>query len=182
MQLASVDGLEGTTLGRLSTDLGMSKSSLQALFPSKLDLQLATIAAAYDVFASRVLSAPATTDPGLPSVYALLDAWIDYQGSFKGGCFFAAAAHEFDDHPGPVRDALRKAFQDGRQAVAEQLRLARRFGEITPDTNLDQLLFEVHGAILEANITRQFLADLEAPNRARRAIHDRLAHATNTPS
>lgn len=180
VQIGSVEGLEGTTLGRLATDLGMSKSSLQALFPTKQALQLATIAAASDVFTDRVLNAADTAEPGLPSLYALLDAWIDWQDLFDGGCFFVAAAHEFDGRPGPVRDALRDGLQRGFQMAVKQLRLAVRLGELSPDTDIDQLVFELHGAILESNLTRQLLGDSKAPDRARRAIRDRLARAANT--
>ncbi len=180
MQIGSVDGLEGTTLGRLATDLGMSKSSLQALFPTKLDLQLATVAAAHDVFSDRVLGAAGRAEPGLPSVYAVLDAWIDCQDLFDGGCFFAAASHEFDGRPGPVRDALRNGLRRGLQVVAEQLRLAVRLGELAPDTDIDQLVFELHGAVLESNLARQLLGDPKSDDRARRAIRDRLDRAAST--
>ncbi|MFE7836984.1 TetR family transcriptional regulator C-terminal domain-containing protein [Streptomyces sp. NPDC057474] len=99
---------------------------------------------------------------------------------FAGGCFFAAAAHEFDARPGPVRDALRNGLRRGLQVAAEQLRLAVRLGELVPDTDIDQLVFELHGAILESKLTRQLLGDPKARDRARRAIRDRLARAANT--
>ena len=180
VQIGSVDGLEGTTLGRLATDLGMSKSSLQALFPTKQELQLATVAAAYDVFSERVLGAAEKAEAGLPSLYAVLDAWIGCQDLFDGGCFFAAVSHEFDGRPGPVRDALRDGLQRGLQVVAEQLRLAVRLGELAPDTDIDQLVFELHGAVLESNFICQLLGDPKAHDRARRAIRDRVARAAGT--
>ena len=105
VDVASAEGLEGLTIGRLAAELEMSKSGLFAHFGSKEELQLATIGAAREIFVDEVVRPAFENDPGLSRLWALLDSWLRYAeaGIFKGGCFFAAASAEFDGRPGPVR-------------------------------------------------------------------------------
>src|SRR4051812_45861060 len=108
VDLASVEGLDGVTIGRLAQELSITKSGLFAHFGSKEELQLATIRAARAIF-SRTVVAPAMVQPaGMARLRALLEAWLDYSRGrqFPGGCFFARATHEYAARPGPVRDAL----------------------------------------------------------------------------
>src|SRR5438045_1680435 len=109
MDLASVEGLEGLTIGRLAAELQMSKSGLFGHFGSKEELQLATVREAADRFAAEVVEPTLTEEEGSPRLHALCERYIGYleRNVFSGGCFFAAAAAEFDDRPGPVRDAVR---------------------------------------------------------------------------
>ena len=102
VDVASVDGLEGLSIGRLATDLSMSKSGLIAHFGSKEELQLATVRAARAIFAQTVIEPALQRPPGLGRVRALLDAWLEYSSDrrFPGGCFFARATHEFAAKPG----------------------------------------------------------------------------------
>src|SRR6266540_4488469 len=174
MHLASVEGLEGISLGELATALGMSKSGVQGLFGTKQDLQLEIVAAAMEVFAQRVLREAERADDGLPRLRALLDAWIDYLDTFEGGCFFFAAATEFDGRAGPIRDAVADVAATGYETLRKQIRLARRLGELDPDTDVEQLIFEFHGAVLQANYARRLLDQPDAYDRARRAIRERI--------
>lgn len=174
MRLASVDGLEGLTLGQLAADLGISKGGLQALFGTKEDLQLAIVAAATELFEHRVLRTAEQVEDGLPRLRALMDAWIDYLDDFPGGCFFTAAASEFDGREGPVREAIVDVATAGHETLRKQIRLACRLGELVPDVDVDQLVFELHAATLEANFARQLLREANAFDRARQAIHERL--------
>jgi AcrR family transcriptional regulator len=109
VDIASVDGLEGLTIGRLASELRMSKSGLFAHFGSKEELQLATIAAAAERFFNEVLAPAQREQEGTARLRAYCERYLDYlqRKVFAGGCFWAAAATEFDDRPGPVRDAVR---------------------------------------------------------------------------
>ena len=108
VDIASVAGLEGLTIGQLATKLSMSKSGLFAHFGSKEELQLATVEAARSVFIREVIEPTFAAERGLARLWQLCDAWFSYVSSkvFRGGCFFAAAAAEFDSRPGPVRDRI----------------------------------------------------------------------------
>lgn len=177
VNLATIEGLEGITMGKLAAELGISKSGVQGLFGSKQDLQLEIVAVAHEVFAQRVIRAAEHTDDGLPRIRAMLDAWIDYLDTFEGGCFFCAVAPEFDDREGPVRDAIINVALEGADVLLKQIRLACRLGELAPETDAEQLVFEFHGAVIQANYARRLLGQPDAYERARRAIHDRLERA-----
>ncbi len=114
MDIASVERLEGLTIGRLASELEMSKSGLFAHFGSKLDLQLATLDAAALRFTARLLPRRRRAE-GEARVSAYCRLYLDYleRGVFAGGCFWAAATTEFDDRPGPVRDAVRAGVVAG---------------------------------------------------------------------
>ena len=116
-RLATVEGIEGLSLGRLADAVGMSKSGLFAHFRSKEELQLATIETADAIFQAEVVNPALAAAPGIARLRALCEAFLDHleRGVFPGGCFFASVAAEIDTHPGPVRDgALRSP---GRPSV-----------------------------------------------------------------
>jgi AcrR family transcriptional regulator len=176
VQLASVEGLEGVSIGRLAEETGMSKSGLAGLFGNKTELQLATVHAAARVFTDRVFR-PTRGEHGLPRLRRLLDAWVDYLDSFPGGCFFIAAAAEFDGRPGPVKEAIKALIRAGLEALRDEIRIAQKCGELRSDIDDRQLAWELHGFVLEANLAQQLFADRSAYARARRAIRDRLERA-----
>ena len=167
--LATQEGLETLSIGRLAGATGMSKSGLFAHFGSKEELQLATVDAATAIFYERV-ARPALEQPeGAPRLRAFCERYVDYlEGRvFSGGCFFAAATAEFDSRPGPVRDKLR----DGQCALRTELvRQARIAGVADPE----QLVFEIISIIQGANAVHQLLDDKTVFERARRAIDARL--------
>lgn len=166
--LASVEGLEGLTIGRLSSDLGLSKSGLFGHFGSKEELQVATVRAAAEHFIREVVQ-PASREPeGAPRLRALRDAYIGYleQRALPGGCFWGAASSEFDGRPGPVRDAVRRAVEAW---LGELERQAAAAGVEDPR----QLAFELYALVQGANAAFQLLGDGEAFSRAR-AASDRL--------
>lgn len=165
VEMASEEGLEGLTIGRLASELALSKSGLFGHFGSKEGLQLATVDAASAVFTREVIE-PALAEPeGAPRLRAYLDRYVGYleREVFSGGCFFAAASIEFDGRPGPVRDRLRDAY---RALLAEFARQARIAGVDDPE----QLAFEAHALVQGANARYQLLDDDAAFARARRAI------------
>src|ERR1043166_4628074 len=108
VHIASAEGLEGLTIGRLATELSMSKSGLFAHFGSKEELQLATVEAARDIFVREVIRPAFEAPKGVARLWGLCDVWLEYvrREVFRGGCFFAAAAAEFDGRPGAVRDRI----------------------------------------------------------------------------
>jgi AcrR family transcriptional regulator len=165
VDLASTDGLEGLTIGRLAGELGMSKSGLFAHFGSKEELQLATVAEAARRFMSEVIEPAQAAAEGAARLRDYCDRYVDYleRRVFPGGCFWAAAGAEFDDRPGPVRDAVRGAVAAWLGELENQ---ARRAGAENPD----QLAFELWATVQGANSACRLLGDPSAFDRARRAI------------
>src|SRR3954451_17029044 len=94
---ASLDGLEGLTIGGLAHEVEMRKSSLFSLFGSKQELQLATLDAAIRDFRAQVWGPVADEEPGLARLLALCDSWLDYhrRETLPGGCFLTTATAEF---------------------------------------------------------------------------------------
>ncbi|WP_086819987.1 TetR/AcrR family transcriptional regulator [Allokutzneria sp. NRRL B-24872] len=172
VRVASVEGLEGLTIGRLATDLGMSKSGLLGHFGSKEVLQLAVVDTAAGVFVHEVSDRATGVEPGLPRLRALCEAWISYleRGVFPGGCFFTAAVAEFDDREGPVREAVAGMIGVWRRDLTFQIRLAANAGQLPEDTDADQLMFELYGVMLSLNHSLRLDRDRVAADRARRAV------------
>src|SRR3954467_15595712 len=138
VDLASVEGLEGLTIGRLARELEMSKSGLFAHFGSKEELQVATVRAAAAIFVARVIRGPVEDhEPGIARLLMLLDRWLDYmeRGTFAGGCFFAAATVEMDGRPGPVRDAVANQISSWARLLADYAGDAIARGELREDTD-----------------------------------------------
>jgi len=165
VDLASEEGLEGLTIGRLASDLEMSKSGLFGHFGSKQDLQLATLLAARERFVAHVVSPVAEREPGGERLRALCDHYLDYMEAqvFPGGCFYATVAAEFDNRPGPVRDAVREGLE-------AWLGLLRSEAQAAGVEDPDQLAFEVHSIAQGANSAFQLFGDRKAFGRARAAI------------
>ncbi len=172
VRLASAEGLEGLTIGRLATELDMSKSGVLGHFGSKEELQLAVIDTAAEIFAREVADRARTAEPGLPKLLAMCGAWVSYleRGVFPGGCFFTAAAAEFDDRPGRVRDTIAGLASVWNRDLYRQIRTAVAAHDLSADTDADQLAFEIEGVILSLNNALQLHRDTNAPNRARRAL------------
>ncbi|NMI56139.1 MULTISPECIES: TetR/AcrR family transcriptional regulator [unclassified Streptomyces] len=171
LTLASTDGLEGLTIGRLATDLEMSKAGVIGHFGSKEALQLAVLAAAVERFRLRVPARAVGARPGTERLTRAFDEWIDYMtGEGHGGCFLTSVASEFDGRPGPVRDAVLDALASWSAYVAAELGTAVEAGELPPRTEVEQLAFELNGVALAANQSIQLHRDPQAPTRARRAV------------
>lgn len=168
VDLASLEGLDGVTIGWLASELGMSKSGLFRLFGSKEELQVATVDAAAQIFAEAVLAPTATTEPGLERLRAIVEAWLAYNTGdvFPGGCFFYANAPVVDGRPGPVRDAMAAATRNGLELVAAEVRAAQMNGEIVADADPRQVTFELHALIQEANLWHLMHGDSAATDRA----------------
>lgn len=175
IQIASTEGLEGLSIGRLAEELGVSKSGLFAHFGSKVDLQVATVQAAREVFLDEVVAA-AHVGGGVQEIFSLTDAWLAYMERevFKGGCFFSAASLEFDGRPGPVRDEVASMVSEWLMALEAAIQDAQEAGHVSADIDPRQLAFELHSLGMGANWAFQLYQDPDAFDRARSAIRQRL--------
>jgi AcrR family transcriptional regulator len=164
VDLASAEGLEGLTIGRLAGEMELSKSGLFGHFGSKEELQLATIDAAAKRFIREVVEPAADTEEGADRLRALCEHYIDHleREVFSGGCFWSATSAEFDSRPGPVRDAVRDRFGAWLGELERQARIA---GADDPG----QLAYELNAVVQGANSAYQLLGDEAAFDRARAA-------------
>ena len=176
VDLASVEGLEGLTIGRLAEELGMSKSGLFAHFGSKEELQLATVEMASRRYIDEIFT-PALQEPrGYPRLLAICRSWLSYvrRGVFPGGCFFAAASFEFDGRPGAVRDLIRKLMDDWIGALERAIRMAQDEGHMDRALDPGQLAFELNALFFGANFAYHLRGDQSAIEKAEHAVLQRL--------
>ena len=176
VHIASAEGLEGLTIGRLASALSMSKSGLFAHFGSKEDLQVATVEAARAIFIREVIKPAYESTQGLLRLWKLCDIWLSYvqSGVFRGGCFFAAAAAEFDSRPGPVRDRIAEIMKEWLSTLRNAIVEAQQAGQLDKKIDATQLAFEFNSLELGANWAFQLYGDMRAFKRAREAIRERL--------
>lgn len=176
VDLASLHGLQGLTIGGLAEELGMSKSGLFAHFGSKEELQIATIEAAAERYISEIFKEAILEPRGYPRLLAICTSWLSYirRGVFPGGCFFAAASFEFDSRPGPVRDRVRALMDDWMRALERAIRMAKDEGHLKDDVDPAQLAFELNSLFFGANFSFYLRDDQQAIERAERAVRTRL--------
>jgi AcrR family transcriptional regulator len=173
---ATIDGLEGLTIGNLAKSLGMSKSGLYAHFGSKEELQLATVEEASRIFEAAVVRPALAVPAGRARVLAVCDAFFDYllRRTFPGGCFFAAATLEMGTHPGPVRARVAE-FQLGfEELIRHSVTEAVELGELPAGEDPKELAFELGGIILASNVTFVLSDDTAGLDLARRVVRRRL--------
>jgi len=178
-RLATVEGLDGLSIGRLADAVGMSKSGLFAHFDSKQALQLATIETAAGIFADEVTTPAGAGSSGLERLQLLTDGFLRHvEGdTFPGGCFFASVAAELDTRPGPVRDLAMSVLDHWHQQLLQAIQDAQKEGAIDPAEDAEQLTFEVHAYLLFGNAGFVIAHASEPIVRARRAIERRLEAA-----
>lgn len=177
VDVASLEGLEGLSFGRLATDLELSKSGVQTLFGTKENLQLAAIEIAHEVFTEEVVRPAETAPRGTARLRALVEHWIAYAETplFPGGCFWVANLADFDSRPGPVRDALFRHRGDWLAHLTGELRHAARAGEISgPDADL--AAFQIDAVLCAAN-TALRLGERDAVDKVRRVVDGLLSPA-----
>jgi AcrR family transcriptional regulator len=163
--LASTDGLEGLTIGRLATDMRMSKAGVIGHFGSKEALQLEALERAIADWRAAVWDPVAAEEPGLPRLLAIARRWSAFLGDcpFPGGCFVSAVSFEFDDRPGAVRDRVREALALWLGVLGAD---ARRAGFDDPD----QIAFELNAIAMGTNSAVRLQGDAKAGERCRRAM------------
>jgi AcrR family transcriptional regulator len=184
VSLATVDGLEGLSIGNLASALDMSKSGIYAHFGSKQVLQLATVEEARRIFQAEVIEPAMAAAPGVAQLVAVCDAFFDHlsRRTFPGGCFFAGAALEMGSRPGPVKEQI-AAFQSGFTALLRQFVVtALKQQQLPADEDPDALTFELNGIILAANTGFVLRSDPAVLDMARSVVRRRLGIATTTRS
>ncbi|HEY7260238.1 MAG TPA: TetR/AcrR family transcriptional regulator [Trebonia sp.] len=180
--LASVLGLDAMSLARLADETGVSKSALFAHWQDKEILQLAVVEHAVQLWMDRVVRPALRTPRGVRRLWALHERRLAFYADkvLPGGCFFAATEPEFDDRPGPVRDALVAAVGSWLRLLRTVAAQAVDLGELRADTDVGQLAFETE-ALGKALITSTWLSREHAAEYARRAVLDRLRQLSPTP-
>jgi AcrR family transcriptional regulator len=170
IDIASTDGLDGLTIGRLAGELEMSKSGLFAHFGSKQDLQLATVEAAAARFRKAVIDPTRSAADGGPRMRAMATAYLTHldSGAYSGGCFWAATSAEYDDRPGPVRDAIAGALDAWLGELERQARIA---GVADPE----RLAFELYAVVMGANSRYRLSGDRRVFGYARQSVERLLA-------
>jgi AcrR family transcriptional regulator len=183
VRLASRDGLDGLTIGTLSTELGLSKSGLFAHFGSKDELQLQVLQAAVERFEQTVIRPALSSPRGEPRIRAFFENWLAWEDDpgMPGGCLLIAASVELDDRPGPQRDFLSQAHQDRFQFMVKAARLAIGAGHFRADLDPGQLAFEMNAIVLGYHHVHRMLRDEKAGDYARAAFERLLAHFRIAP-
>jgi AcrR family transcriptional regulator len=176
VNVASVEGLQGLTIGRLADELKMSKSGLFAHFGSKEELQLATVEMARQIFVEHVVQ-PAISQPeGMPRLWALCNGWLGHVENhvFQGGCFFTAASFEFDSRSGPIRDHIADTMKTWLTTLSRAVECAQKAGHLQPGIDPRQFAFEIYSLAMGANWAFQLLDDMQALMKARVNILERI--------
>jgi AcrR family transcriptional regulator len=168
LRAASVDGIEGITLGRVAADVGMSKSGLFAHFESKEALQVDVLNAAAEKFGEVVVTPALAAPRGEPRLRALFERWLEWEQneSLPGGCVFMHAAAELDDRPGPARDALVMQQQRWLAMLARAVRMTVDGGQFRQDVDADLFAFQLFGIVLSYYHSARLLRDPSAKSRA----------------
>jgi AcrR family transcriptional regulator len=180
--LATVDGLEGLSIGNLAAAIGMSKSGLYAHFGSKQELQLATVHEAGRIFACEVVQPALAAPPGLAQLAAVCEAFFEHlqRRTFPGGCFFAGAALEMGTRPGLVKEAV-AGFQAGFVDLIKGFAAtAIEQGELPSDEDPQRLAFELNGIILAADTNFVLHDDPAVLDLARQVVRRRLGLGSDT--
>jgi AcrR family transcriptional regulator len=174
--LATEEGLESLSIGRLAEATALSKSGLFAHFGSKVALQLATVDHAGGLFVREVIDPARAAPSGLARVWALCDRMIDYaeRRVFPGGCFFAATSAEFNNRPGPVRDLIGERIRSWLTYLEHAVEQAQAAGELDPDVSARDVAFQLDAFAQAANAQYQLFGDERVFDGARRAVRELL--------
>jgi AcrR family transcriptional regulator len=174
--LATEEGLEPLSIGRLAEATAMSKSGLFAHFGSKEELQLATVDYAATLFVGEVIDPARSAPKGLARIWALCDHMVGYSERqvFPGGCFFAATSFEFNNRPGPVRDRIEKMIRSWLSYLEHAVEQAQEAGELDPNASAREVAFQLDAFAQASNAQYQLFRDPQVFDDARRAIQERL--------
>ncbi|MBR7780988.1 TetR/AcrR family transcriptional regulator [Undibacterium luofuense] len=158
LDAASRDGLEGLTIGLLAEKMNMSKSGVFAHFGSREDLQIEVLKLYHHHFEQEVFYPSLKEARGLPRLQAMFALWVKrVTVEIASGCIYISGAVEYDDRPGPIREALVgmvKAWQGALQRAAAQ---AVELGHLRNDVDADQIVYEMYGLILALHHDARFM-------------------------
>jgi len=182
LELSSRDGLEGLTIGLLADRMNMSKSGVFAHFGSREDLQLEVVKLYHHRFEQEVFFPSVREQRGLPRLQSMFDRWLERVSvEIASGCIYISGAVEYDDRPGPIREELVKMVQAWQGALQRSARQAIEVGHLRPDTDAEQLVYEMYGLILALHHDARFLRMPGSVDRARRGF-ERLIENYRNPS
>ena len=181
LKLAETGGLEGLSIGNVAERVGMSKSGVFAHFGSREDLQLAVLKRATENFSESVFHPAIKLKRGLPRLRAVLENMIEFYKSLSNGCVILSASHEFDDQPGPVRDAVLAYLRQLRSELVRAARYAMDAGELAADLDAEQLGFECFGIFLAVHHDLRTLRDPDSATRGRAAFMRLLQRCSANP-
>lgn len=182
LELASRDGLEGLTIGVLADRMNMSKSGVFAHFGSREDLQMEVIKLYHQRFEQEVFYPSIKEARGLPRLMAMFERWIKRVSvEIASGCIYISGAVEYDDRPGPIREQLVSMVQAWQGALIRATQQAIDCGDLKPDTDAQQLVYEMYGLILALHHDARFLRIPGAVERARKGF-ERLIENYRNPT
>ena len=173
LKLASVEGLDGISIGKLANEVGMSKSGLFSHFGSKKGLQLATLDAASEVFIEYVvIPAKKHTPPGIKRLWSFCEHWLLYiqKRIFPGGCFFSSVSAEYDDRPGVIHDKIAKIMKSWMNRLSQEIKYCQKKGEIKKEVKPDQIAFFFQSLVMGANWAYQLYDQKKAIDYAREGM------------
>jgi AcrR family transcriptional regulator len=176
---ASVEGLEGLTIGGLAQAAAMRKSSVFSLFGSKEELQRAALEAAIELFKQEVWDPVADRPPGLERLRALCESWLSYHERevMPGGCFLTTATVEYDARPGPMRDAVARTMERWLGVLEREAAIAVKRGELPSHADAGDIAFQLNAIAAAASYGFQLWRDRAVFERARRSMRRVLAPA-----
>ncbi len=181
--LATQIGLEGLSIGVLAEVTGMSKSGVFAHFGSREELQISVIREYFGRFEQEIFYPALHEARGLPRLQALFSNWMKrVTVEIQSGCIFISGAVDFDDRPGPVRDALASSVKTWLAAVQRAVVQAKEEGHLAPDADASQIGFEIHGLILAVHYEARFLKTPGSIARANQAFEQILARYGSEPA
>jgi AcrR family transcriptional regulator len=177
LALAANMGLEGLSIGALAEVTQMSKSGVFAHFGSREELQISVVREYHAKFEEEVFFPAMREARGLPRLKTLFENWVRRVSmELDSGCIYISGAVEFDDRPGPVRDALASMVQAWQAALERAVRIAVDEGHLNDDMDPLQLVFELHGLILALHHDARFLRNAGALERVRTAFERLVGH------
>jgi AcrR family transcriptional regulator len=176
LELAARQGLEGLTIGTLAERMQMSKSGVFAHFGSREDLQISVLKEYERRFVDEVLVPSLRERRGLARLEAIFARWLELTTiEAARGCLWISGAAEYDDRPGAVRDELVAMVRSWHRELARALQQAVDSGELEPDTDISEMIFDLYGIILVLHHDARLLGNERAPERARRALERIIA-------
>jgi AcrR family transcriptional regulator len=175
-KLATTKGLAGLSIGDLASEVGMSKSGLYAHFKSKEELELATIEMAVMIFDAEVLQPAMGAHAGTKRLHVMVSSFLSHleRKVFPGGCFFSAVAAELDTRPGPARDRIVEVLGNWLALLSQCILEAKDLGEIDPNADVAQVVFEIEAMLLAANFLFVMMNDSIHLTQARRGVENIL--------
>ena len=183
MGLATHLGLEGLSIGVVAEMAHMSKSGVFAHFGSREELQISVVREYFNQFEQEVFYPALAAPRGLPRLRALFEQWMRLvAGDIQAGCIFISGAVEFDDRPGPVRDALAGSVRTWLTAVLRAVEQAQEMGHLSAKSDAHQIAFELHGLILALHYEARFLKNDNTIARTKAGFDHVLERYATQPS